>query len=296
MAQPSDRMPASPTQLSVWPVAIGGAIGILVGLFLGDYAHLIRPVGEVYVLLLEVAVYPYLICSLLHGLGSMAPAQAWRLFRSGWKFYVALWGITFGLLILLAHGIPQASSTSWIADASANGSPSLLEILIPIDPFTALSRNYVPAVVLFCLFYGVALQYVPEKTPLLSVLEGIRLARLKFWNGVVRFAPVAVFALFADLAGTIRPRAMAEVSIFLFLFFAGALILTFWIVPGCIVAFTPFNHREVLRDLRSALLIVVATTLSVSALPYISSATQRLARACGIEDPDTEKSCAQTFR
>ena len=162
MVQPSDRMPASPTQLSVWPVAIGGAIGILVGLFLGDYAHLIRPVGEVYVLLLEVAVYPYLICSLLHGLGSMAPAQA----------------------------------------------------------------------------------YVPEKTPLLSVLEGIRLASLKFWNGFVRFAPVAVFALFAALAGTIRPRAMAELWIFLFLFFTGALILTFWIVPGCIAAFTPFKHKR----------------------------------------------------
>ena len=287
MVQPSDRVPASPTQLSVWPVAIGGATGILAGLFFGDYAHLIRPVGEVYVLLLEVAVYPYLICSLLHGLGSMAPAQAWRLFRSGWKFYVALWGITFGLLILLAHGIPQASSTSLVADATAKSSPSLLEILIPSDPFTALSRNYVPAVVLFCLFYGVALQYVPEKAPLLSVLEGIRLASLKFWNAVVRFAPIAVFALFADLAGTIRPRAMAEVSIFLFLFFAGALILTFWLVPGCIAGFTPFKHKEVLRDLRSALLIVVATTLSVSALPYISSATQRLTKACGIEDPDT---------
>jgi Sodium:dicarboxylate symporter family len=143
----------------------------------------------------------------------------------------------------------------------------------------------VPAVVLFCLFYGVALQYVPEKTSLLSVLAGIRLASLKFWNGVVRFAPIAVFALFADLAGTIRPRAMAEVSIFLLLFFAGALTLTFWAVPGCIAAFTPLTHKEVLRDLRSALLIVVATTLSVSALPYISSATQRLAKACGIVDP-----------
>jgi proton glutamate symport protein len=217
----------------------------------------------------------------------MAPAQAWTLFRSGWKFYVGLWGVTFGLLILLAQGIPHAFSTSWVADATAKDSPSLLEILIPSDPFTALSRNYVPAVVLFSLFYGVALQYVPEKTSLLSVLEGIRLASLKFWNGVVQFAPVAVFALFADLAGTIRPQAMAEVSVFLFLFFAGALILTFWIVPGCIAAFTPFKHKEVLRDLRSALLIVVATTLSVSALPYISSATQRLAKTCGIDDPNS---------
>jgi len=117
----------------------------------------------------------------------------------------------------------------------------------------------VPAVVLFCLFYGVALQHVPEKAALLSVLEGIRLASLKFWNAVVRFAPLAVFALFADLAGTIRPRAMEEVSLFFFLFFAGALILTFWIVPGCIAAFTPFRHKEVLRDIKSALLISRST-------------------------------------
>ena len=79
---------------------------------------------------------------------------------------------------------------------------------------------------------------------------------------------------------------MTEVGLFLVLFFAGALILTFWIVPGCIAAFTPFKHKEVLQDLKSALLIVVATTLSVSALPYISSATQHLARASGIEDPE----------
>ena len=264
-------------------------MGILLGVFLGDYAHSLRPIGQLYVLLLEVAVYPYLICSLLHGLGSMAPAQAWRLFRAGWKFYAALWVLTFGLLILLAQGIPQALPTSLLADRAARDSPSLLEILIPSDPFTALSRNYVPAVVLFCLFYGVALQRVSEKTALLSVLEGIRLASLKFWNAVVRFAPLAVFALFADLAGTIRPRAMEEVSLFFILFFAGALILTFWIIPGCIAAFTPFQRTEVLRDLRSALLIVVATTLSVSALPYISSATQRLARSCGIEDPECEE-------
>jgi Na+/H+-dicarboxylate symporter len=71
--------------------------------------------------------------------------------------------------------------------------------------------------------------------------------------------------------------------LYFFLLFAGVLILAFWILPGCIAAFTPFKHKEVLRDLKSALLIVVATTLSVSALPYISSATQRLAPMKGVK-------------
>jgi proton glutamate symport protein len=152
MVNSSGRAPASPPQLSVWPVAIGGSAGIFLGIFVGDYAHFLRPFGQLYILLLEMAVYPYLICSLLHGLGSMSPAQAWRLFRSGWKFYLALWGMTFGLLILLAQGIPRALPTSWGADLEVKDSPSLLNVLIPSDLFTALARNYVPAVVLFCLF------------------------------------------------------------------------------------------------------------------------------------------------
>jgi Na+/H+-dicarboxylate symporter len=176
MARSSERLPSSPTPLSIVPVAVGGCAGILLGIFVGDYAHVLRPVGELYVMLLEVAVYPYLVCSLLHGLGSMAPAQAWKLFLSGWRFYLAIWVITFGLLAVLALGIPQALPTRWIADRAAKDGPSLLEILIPSDPFTALAKNYVPAVVLFCLFYGVALQFVAEKAALLSVLEGLRLA------------------------------------------------------------------------------------------------------------------------
>jgi Na+/H+-dicarboxylate symporter len=202
MRTDSERAPSRPAPLSILPVFIGGILGIALGVFVGDDARFLRPIGRLYVMLLEVAVYPYLICSLVHGLGSMSPSQAWKLFLSGWRFYVALWIITFGLLIVLAQGIPEALSTSWVADRAARETPGLLDILIPSDLFTALARNYVPAVVLFCLLYGVALQHVQEKTALLSV-------------------PVAVFALFGDLAGTLRPRDLEEVSLFFFLFFSG---------------------------------------------------------------------------
>jgi proton glutamate symport protein len=283
-----DKSPAgkSPAALSVWPVAVGGALGILTGLFLGDYAHVLRPAGRVYVLMLEVAVYPYVICSLLHGLGSMAPSQALKLFKTGWKFYAALWIVTFAVLIVLSLGIPHAMPTSLEPHVAGKGGPDLLTLLIPSDLFAALSKNYVPAVVLFCILFGIAFQHVPEKTALLSVIEGIRLAGLKFWNAVVRFAPFAVFALFADLAGTIRLRGLEEVALYLLLFVVGCLVLAFWVLPACISIFVPVKHAEVLQDLRSAFLIVIATSLSVSALPYISSATLRLAKSCGVDEPD----------
>jgi proton glutamate symport protein len=46
-------------------VLVGGAVGILVDLLFGDVCEVVRPIGSAYVMLLEAAVYPYLICSLL---------------------------------------------------------------------------------------------------------------------------------------------------------------------------------------------------------------------------------------
>jgi len=57
----------------------------------GESCAILSPIGFAYVGLLQAAVYPYLICSLLHGLGSLEPGKAWRLFKSGWLFYVAAW-------------------------------------------------------------------------------------------------------------------------------------------------------------------------------------------------------------
>jgi proton glutamate symport protein len=110
MRTDSERAPSRPAPLSILPVLVGGVLGIALGIFVGDYARFLQPIGKLYVMLLEVAVYPYLICSLLHGLGSMSPGQAWKLFLSGWRFYVALWIVTLGLLIVLAQGVPQALS------------------------------------------------------------------------------------------------------------------------------------------------------------------------------------------
>jgi proton glutamate symport protein len=57
-------------------------------------------------------------------------------------------------------------------------------------------------------------------------------------------------------------------AVFLGLFFAGALGLSFWILPAGLAALTPLKSREVLGEIRSAFVIALVTTLSVAALPF----------------------------
>ena len=218
-------------------------------------------------------------------LGSLEPGKAWRLLKSGWPFYVAAWVITFACLAALGEAIPLVQPAI-IGDTPVPqpDAARLLSLLIPSDFITALSQNYVPAVVVFCIFYGVALQSLKDKTALLGVLEAIRLASLKFWNWIVVLAPVGVFALFAVTAGTTAFTDFARMGIYLALFLVGTLMVAFWVLPAIVAALAPVGHREIIRELQAALGIALVTTLSVAALPFVVEATRKLAERAGIAD------------
>ncbi len=164
----------------------------------------------------------------------------------------------------------------------------LIGLLIPSDFFAALSQNSVPAVVVFCIAFGTALQQMKDKQALLTILDGIRAASFTFWSFVVRMVPVAIFSLLADTAGTIHLNNLRSLTLFLFLFYVGIVVLSFWIIPGCLQALTPLKYPEVIANLRSALVIALITTLPASAIPFVIEATRNLAIRCGIDDPERD--------
>ncbi len=261
-------------------------LGVIAGVFFGEHCAVLEPIGQGYVDLMEVVVFPYIICSLLHGLGRLPPATAWLLFRRGWLVFAGVWGITFLVIFLMSLSIPSVEGPSVIDATLPAQGPDLVTLLIPANPFFDLAQNYVPAVVVFAILYGVAIQRMTRKETFLSVLEVIRDASLTIWRGVVLLAPFGVFALFANTAGTVRPDDIVDLSLYLFITLAGTLILAFWILPSVIAAFSPLSRRDVLVELQNGIVIALITSLSVAALPFIQQAAERLADRLRIEDEE----------
>lgn len=269
--------------LPVW-VLIGATLGIAAGLFFGDDAAVLRPIGTAYVKMMEIVVFPYIICSLLHGLGRLSPDTAWQLFRCSWVVYLMVWGSTFLVIFLLSLAIPPAPPPSFIDAAASREGPGLLELLIPSNPFFDLARNHLPAIVIFSIVFGIAIQGVDNKEGFLTILNLVRSASVTIWHWVVLLAPFGVFALFADATGTMRPAALADVSLYLITVVAGTVVLAFWVLPSVIAALCPASTRDILRDLQGALVIAVVTSLSVAALPFIQQAAEKLADRMDIRD------------
>lgn len=272
MSNPKTSWTSLPTQ-----VLIGAILGILTGLFLGDQTAILNPIGTIYTMLLQVVVYPYLICTLLSSLGKLSPQLSWRLLKNSWAFYLFLLILTFGIMILLAKAIPLNITNTPSDQTAAIAGPGLLDLLIPQNLFTALSNNYIPAVIIFCILFGVTMQFADiNKTNFFNILDVISKTCILFWSWLVKFAPFAIFALLANVAGTIKLNQLTDLSEFLILFSIGSLVLIFWLLPIIICSFVGERYKNLIYELRSALIVSLATTLSVVALPYIRDATIKM--------------------
>ncbi len=272
--------------LSIW-VIIGALLGILCGAFFGEYAAVLEPVGATYVMLLQMVVFPFLISSLLHGLGNLTPSTAWRLFKSGAPFFLLAWIVVFAALFLLAQAIPEARPPVVLKPGGGEGMAAIVSLLVPANPFTALTRNYVPAIVIFCIFYGIAIQGVEKKQSLLEMLDAFRKASVTIWRWVVRIAPFGVFALFAGFAGTVQLQLLGSLLLYSGLFIGAALILALWTLPSLLAALSPVRYKDIMRELESALVVAVVTSLPITAVPHIIRVTQMLVEQHKVEDKES---------
>jgi proton glutamate symport protein len=275
-------------------IALGAVLGIATGIVFGERAAVLRPFGDAYGAMLQIAVFPYLLSSLMYSLGRLNPSMAQRLLRAGWAPFVFLWILTFAVIWVLAYAIPSAPPPFSLTPSALHDQSNLLELLVPSNPFAALRNNYVPAVVIFAIIYGVAFQGVAKNQTLLDTFDAIKIASVKIWGWIVKLAPFGVFALLADTAGTVRLDQLAGLAFYVVTYLTGAAILGLIVVPALLSAFTPASYREILRQIRPALVLAVATTLSVAALPFVQRAAETILDKSDCLDSEERANVLQT--
>jgi len=152
-------------------ILVGVAAGVVAGLVLGDLAGSLKLAADAYLKLLQMTVLPYVVVSIIIGLGSLDVAQAKALALRGGAVLVLLWALALAIVFVFPLMLPPQQTASFF-------STTLLEprepfdfvgLYIPSNPFNALANNVVPAVVLFSAFLGVSLIAMPDKQPLLDV-------------------------------------------------------------------------------------------------------------------------------
>ena len=265
-------------------------MGVLAGIVFGEYCRYLSVLGQAYVGLLQMTVLPYLTVSLTGKLGKLDLHQARKLAIVAILVLLLLVGIGIGLIVVTSLILPPAQGASFFSPQLAKPyqpTTTGVEMFIPTNIFRSLSDQVVPAVVVFCLFFGVALMRVPGKEGLLRFLDlcsdGIGRINLM----LVKLAPFGLFTLTADAAGTLRLDEITRLQAYLVMFSLACLLAGAVILPILVKNLTNIKCRDFLIAAQEPLLTALATGKLFVVLPQIVEKCERLMDESGNES-DTQ--------
>ncbi len=259
-------------------ILVGLGLGVLLGLFIGEPAAQLQTLADIDIRLMQMTVLPYLITALVLAFGQLEPRQARRLAVLGGLMLLLVWALMALLISLLPLAFPDYVSAAFYSSSLVEPPRefSLAELYFTANPFESLSRNVVPAVVLFSSLFGIAVMRLRNKARLLEPLQVWNEAMVLITRMVIQLTPYGVFCIAAVTAGTMTAQTFLRLEVYFASFAACALLLTFVILPLLVCAVTPFRYRELLAVSRDALLTAFITQSAFIVLPLLTERVKEL--------------------
>ena len=271
-------------------VVIALALGLAAGLFFGDLTSPLQSVGRAFILLLQMTVLPYIMLSLITGLGHLNYQEIKNLGLRVGSLLVLSWALAFAAMLAMPLAFPALETASFFSTSLVKmpESVNFLELFIPSNPFHALANNLVPAVVLFSVAVGVALIGLEPKADLLTSLTVLNRAMARVTQFVSTLTPIGVFAIVASAAGTMGLEDLGRLQVYLLTYVAMALLLGLWVLPALITSLTRLTYGQVIGATRDVLITSFATGSALIVLPMLIERSKELLRQSQLSTAETE--------
>lgn len=271
------RFERRPLSFTAW-IFTGLGLGVGLGLFLGEHAEFFRIIGDIYIGLMEMTVLPYIVFSLIGNIGRLNPRELRVLTGAGLTTFLGLWILAASAVLIVGRSFPELHTGAFFSAALVDPPPKVdfLSLFVPSNPFRALADNAVPAVVIFCLLFGVAIVGFDEKKPLLDHFTLVARTLHKVNALIVKLTPFGVFGIAAAAAGTMTVEEFGRLQGYYLAFFACMALLTFGMLPLLVTVATPFTYRQVLVASKDALVTAFATGSVFPVIPLLVDGVKNL--------------------
>jgi Na+/H+-dicarboxylate symporter len=170
--------------------------------------------------------------------------------------------------------LPPATGASGVETAAFN-LKDFVSHLVPQSIFEAMSTNEILPIVIFSLFFGIALTAVGEKgKPIVRGVEALVRVMLQVTDYVMRFAPLAVFTAVASALAERGPQIIATLGKFVGSFYLGLAVLWALLIGVCFLIVGP-RTRHLVRYIRDPVVLAFSTASSEAAYPRTLEALDR---------------------
>ncbi|SDS42999.1 Na+/H+-dicarboxylate symporter [Formosa sp. Hel1_31_208] len=282
-----------------WQILIGMLLGLVFGFIMLQYGgkafteDWIKPIGTIFVKLLKLIAIPLILASLIKGISDLKDISKFKnigLRTIGIYIVTTVIAISIGLALVnimqpgdgvseetiakLTETYSENSSVKAKIEEAAKqmntGPLQFLEDMVPDNAFNALSNNKLMLqVIFFAIFLGISMLLIGEKRakPLKKLFDSLNDVVLKMVDLIMLSAPVAVFALLANVVVSSDDPDI----LYALLKYAGVVVLglVLMVVFYCILVatLTKKNPFWFLKQISPAQLLAFSTSSSAATLP-----------------------------
>jgi Na+/H+-dicarboxylate symporter len=266
-------------------ILIAMALGIVMGTAIYEYlptdrtsiASNVNLVAMLFLRLIKMIIAPLVFATLVGGIAHMGTgSKLGRIFAKtmGWFVSASFISLMLGLVMvnLLQPGanfpgtLPDKGQSTGLP-VSAFSIEKFLTHLIPTSIADAMATNEILQIVVFAVFFAVAMGAMPERSKkMLSLIEDLGHIMLKVTGYVMLFAP---FAVWAAITATVAKNGL--LVLWKLVVFMGGFYLSLFILWGILVmvGFIVIGprYKNLLRLIREPLMIAFSTASSEAAYP-----------------------------
>jgi Na+/H+-dicarboxylate symporter len=153
-------------------ILIGLVLGVVCGIFFGEYAAALSFIGDAFIRLLQMSILPFIVVSLIAGIGRLSLSEAKLLSKIAVGLILLYWGIAFLVIFAMPLAFPEMKTASFFSTSAVEIRDQIdfLDLFIPTNPFHSLADNLIPGVVVFSIFVGIAFIGIKGKESFLDDL------------------------------------------------------------------------------------------------------------------------------
>ncbi|HEY2403389.1 MAG TPA: C4-dicarboxylate transporter DctA [Steroidobacteraceae bacterium] len=267
-------------------VVVGMALGVAVGAIWPQVGKELKPLGDVFIRLIQMVVGLIIFCTVTHGIASVRDLR--KVGRIAVKALIYFEVVTSIALIIglvtiniLRPGVGMHIDPAMLQSHAREAAPApvgwgeFLIDLVPTSALNAFAQGNILQVLVFSVLFACGLASLGETArPVLQVIDVV--AKSSFWiiRKAMLIAPIAAFGAIAFTVAQFGLATLLPLAALVGEFFLTC-VLFFALVLAPIAWAAGFNLLRLMRYIREELVLVLGTSSSESVFPQL---TQKLTR------------------
>jgi len=262
-------------------ILIAMVLGAALGFVIGEKASYIQFIGDVFIRLLKMCIYPLIFVSIINGISQVADMS--RLKKVG-GYFLAYWAIastlaaTIGLIwaFIIKPGVGISLGAKEIPVVDVDLLQSLVN-WVPNNPFAAFSEGNILQIIVFALICGLILASFKDTVHgkrLFNLFDSLNEFFTRIVGWVISLAPYGVFALVANITGTLGSTVLFGLGKMLltqYLAYGTVIVIIYPMILVLIAKVKPLQH---FRNIYPAMVLAFSTCSSSATLPLTMKVTK----------------------